>query len=328
MNNGSIIDFYALEKIAVEKSSLLKKVNKLTYFFCEVSDLLELFDLAKHDNDNILLNDLLNKIGVLKDEFLKFEMESFFSSERDSMDAFLEINAGSGGTESQDWVSMLFKMYTGWLTKKKFSYLINFLNYGDIAGLKNVSIKISGKYAFGFLKYESGVHRLVRKSPFDTNNKRHTSFASVFVYPVYEVCDNIKIIDSDLRIDTFRAGGAGGQHVNTTESAIRITHIPTKIVVQCQSERSQHQNKASALKQLTSKLKEFYFLENKKTKNLIEQSKLSISWGSQIRSYFLDKSIIKDLRTNLEIYDVDMVLNGHLDPFIFSVFDFKDCFYD
>lgn len=328
MINNSINDFNLVEKLSVERSILLKKVNKLNFFLNEVTDLLEFYNLAKIDNDSILLNDLCAKFDAFKNDFLKFEIESILSSDKDCMDAFIEINAGSGGTESQDWVSMLFKMYTNWFMRNKMSYFINSLTYGDIAGLKNVSIKVSGKYAFGLLKYESGVHRLVRKSPFDSNNKRHTSFASVFVYPVYEICDNVKIIDSDLKIDTFRSGGAGGQHVNTTESAVRITHIPTKIVVQCQSERSQHQNKAQALKQLKSKLKEFYFLEDKKTKNLIEQSKLSISWGSQIRSYFLDKSIIKDLRTKIEVYDVNMILDGNLDPFIFSIFDFKNDLYE
>lgn len=316
------------EKIFIEKSNLLKKINKITYFLSETADLLELFNLVKIDNDYNLLDDIFLKFNDLKREFTYFEMTSLFSSEKDSMDTFLDINAGSGGIDAQDWVNMLFKMYTGWAVKNNFKYFINSLTYGDIAGLKNVSIKILGQYAFGFLKHESGVHRLVRKSPFDSSNKRHTSFASVFVYPVSEVDNDIKIIDADLKIDTFRAGGAGGQHVNTTESAVRVTHLPTKIVVQCQSERSQHQNKAHALKQLKAKLQEFYFLEDKKNKQVVEQSKLSISWGSQIRSYVLDKSVIKDLRTNLEFYDINLVLSGYLDPFIFSIFDFKCRFYE
>lgn len=256
-------------------------------------------------------------------DFLNFEKEVIFTSERDFMDAFLEINSGSGGVDAQDWVNILLKMYSSWINKNGFSYIINFITYGDIAGIKNVSIKIKGKYAFGFLKGESGVHRLVRKSPFDSNNKRHTSFASVFVYPVLEVESNIKILECDIKIETFRAGGAGGQHVNTTDSAVRMTHLPTKLVVQCQSERSQHQNKTQAFKQLVSKIKEYYFLEEKKNKELVDKNKLSISWGNQIRSYFLDKSIIKDLRTNLEVYDVNLTLNGYLDPFIYSLFYFK-----
>jgi peptide chain release factor 2 len=304
--------------LLIEKSSILKKIDKLNYFNVGFSDLLELFNLAKNDNDFSFLKELYANFSKLKSEYLYFEMESFFSLEKDYMDAFLDINAGSGGIESQDWVNMLFKMYAGWANKHGFEYFINSITYGDVAGLKNISIRISGKYAFGFLKFESGVHRLVRKSPFDSNNKRHTSFASVFVYPVYESNDNVEIVDSDLKIDTYRSSGAGGQHVNTTESAVRIIHIPTKIVVQCQSERSQHQNRAHALKQLKSKLYEFKLLEKKRNKQELEESKLAISWGSQIRSYILDKAVIKDLRTGLEFYDVDLVLSGYLDPFIFS----------
>lgn len=219
-------------------------------------------------------------------------------------------------------------MYTSWAIKNNFVYSINSITYGDIAGLKNISIKILGKNVYGMLKNESGIHRLVRKSSFDSNNKRHTSFASVFVYPVFNKDIDLKINDCDLRIDTFRSSGAGGQHVNTTDSAVRITHLPTNIIVQCQSERSQHQNKSSAMKQLRSKLYQFYLLEEKKNKINIENSKLSISWGSQIRSYILDKSIVKDLRSNLELYDVDLVLSGNLNPFIFSVLYLKSWYYD
>jgi peptide chain release factor 2 len=284
---------------------------------------MDLYNLCKSDYDLNLLNNLSSSFKKLEIEFLDFEKEMVFISDRDHMNAFLEINSGSGGVDAQDWCSILLKMYTSWISKNGFSYIIDSISYGDISGIKNVSIRIIGKYAFGFLKCESGVHRLVRKSPFDSNNKRHTSFSSVFVYPILESDSSIKIADCDVKIETFRSSGAGGQHVNTTDSAVRITHLPTKLVVQCQSERSQHKNKAQAFKQLNSKLKEYYFLEEKKNKEVFEKNKLSISWGNQIRSYFLDKCIIKDLRTNLEVYNVELVLNGYLDPFIYSLFYFK-----
>lgn len=316
-------NFLECDKILIEKSVLLKKINKCDYFLNEINEILDLFNLCKLDNDIVLLNDLFLTFKKLESDLLNFEKEIIFVSDRDCMNSFLEINAGSGGVDAQDWCNILLKMYTSWICKNGFSYIIDSISYGDIAGIKNVSIRIIGKYAFGFLKGESGVHRLVRKSPFDSNNKRHTSFSSVFVYPILEFDSSVKILDCDIKIETFRSGGAGGQHVNTTDSAVRITHLPTKLVVQCQSERSQHQNKSHALKQIRSKVKEYYFLEEKKNRELSEKNKLSISWGNQIRSYFLDKCIIKDLRTNLEIYNVDLVLNGHLDPFIYSLFYFK-----
>lgn len=302
---------------------MLKQKNKCDKFFNEIKDILDLYNLLKIDNDFDLLNDLSLEFKKLELEFLNFEKDVIFKSDKDRMDVFFEINSGSGGIDAQDWVSILLKMYTSWINKNGFSYIINSITYGDVAGIKNVSIKVLGKYAFGFLKSESGVHRLVRKSPFDSNNKRHTSFASVFVYPVLEIDSSIKILDCDIKIETFRAGGAGGQHVNTTDSAVRITHLPTKLVVQCQSERSQHQNKTQAMKQLQSKIKEYYFLEEKKNKELADKSKLSISWGNQIRSYFFDKCIIKDLRTGIEFYNINLVLDGYLDPFIYSLFYFK-----
>jgi len=317
-NNFSEYD----EKI-IERSSLLKIVNKCNYFVTEIKDLIDLYNLLKIDDDIELLNKLFIDFKKMELDFLNFEKDIVFKSKKDCMDVFFEINAGSGGVDAQDWVSILFKMYTSWLNKSGFFYIINSITYGDIAGIKSVSIKVIGKYAFGFLKCETGVHRLVRKSPFDSNNKRHTSFASVFVYPVLDVDTSIKILDCDIKIETFRAGGAGGQHVNTTDSAVRITHLPTKLVVQCQSERSQHQNRTQAMKQLQSKIKEYYFLEEKKNKELSDKSKLSISWGNQIRSYFFDKCIIKDLRTGFEFYNINLVLDGYLDPFIYSLFYFK-----
>lgn len=284
---------------------------------------MDLYNLLKNDNDFDSLKKLFIDFKRLELDFFNFEKDIIFKSNKDRMDIFFEINAGSGGLDAQDWVFILFKMYTSWINKNGFSYIINSITYGEGTGIKSVSIKVLGKYAFGFLKCETGVHRLVRKSPFDSNNKRHTSFASVFVYPVLEIDSSIKILDCDIKIETFRAGGAGGQHVNTTDSAVRITHLPTKLTVQCQSERSQHQNKTQAMKQLQSKLKEYYFLEEKKNKELSDKNKLSISWGNQIRSYFFDKSIIKDLRTGVEFHNINLVLDGYLDPFIYSLFYFK-----
>ncbi len=239
------------------------------------------------------------------------------------MNSFFEIHAGSGGVDAQDWVSILFKMYTSWFKKHKFKYDVISSVEGDISGLKSVSLKVSGKYSYGWLKYECGVHRLVRKSPFDMNNKRHTSFASVFVYPENEDYLKIKLNESDLKIDTFKASGAGGQHVNKTNSAVRIRHIPTNLIVQCQSDRSQHKNKVYAIKQLKLKINTLNLINKKKSKEVFEKKKSDISWGNQIRSYFLDKSFIKDLRTNFERNDVSIVLNGDLDPFVFSILKLK-----
>lgn len=323
LNKKTFEENYCFDKLFLEQAALMKKKSKLDYYISELKELKDLFCLAKLDSDDELLRNISVNFKAIEKDFFSFEKENIFIEEKDKCDIFLEINSGSGGIDAQDWVSILFKMYSSWLIKNGFKYVINSLTYGEVAGFKNISIRVSGKYAYGFLKHENGVHRLVRKSPFDSNNKRHTSFASIFVYPVIDDIENIKLLDSDLKIDTFRSGGAGGQHVNTTDSAVRITHIPTRIVVQCQSERSQYQNKIHALKQLSSKLKEYNFLEKKKNKDLLEKDKLSISWGSQIRSYVIDKSIIKDLRTNMEYYNVDLVLNGFLDPFIYSIFYFK-----
>lgn len=312
-----------LNALFLKRSNLSKIVIKLRTFMDEVMDILDFVNLAKETNDSNLCLNLVDKFNILRDAIVKFEYETLFSAPNDYLNSFFDIQAGSGGIDAQDWVEMLLKMYTSWFEKRDFSYQVLNLSRGEIAGIKSVSMKVCGKYAFGWLKNETGVHRLVRKSPFNSNNKRHTSFASVFVYPDHdEKCDFV-LNDFDLKIDTYKSSGAGGQHVNTTESAVRITHIPTGIVVQCQSERSQHKNKSQALHQLRLKLNAMFLLSKKQEKDKMENGKLAITWGNQIRSYVLDKSRIKDLRTDFESSNINLVLNGNLDPFVFSVLDMK-----
>ena len=241
-------------------------------------------------------------------------------SPEDKFDAFLYIHPGSGGIDAQDLANVLLNMYISWGNRNNFNIDIIDINKGDTSGIKSSSIKFCGKHAFGLLKFETGIHRFVRKSPFDSGNKRHTSFISVFVYPDIPSVDNDVILkDGDLKIDTFRSGGAGGQHVNKTDSAVRITHLPTNIVVQCQSNRSQHKNKEMALRQLRCKLNEIELNKKAEVKDKLNSKKSYITWGNQIRSYILDKNIIKDLRTNLELNNVKLVLDGHIDYFIFSM---------
>ncbi len=239
-----------------------------------------------------------------------------FSGEMDANNAFLDIQAGSGGTEAQDWAEMLLRMYLRWAERKGFKTEIIELSPGEVAGIKSATIKVEGPYAYGWLRTETGVHRLVRKSPFDSGNRRHTSFAAVFVSPEVEDDIDVEINPADLRIDVYRASGAGGQHVNRTESAVRITHLPTGIVVQCQNDRSQHKNKATAMKQLKAKLYELELQKRRAEQEKVEESKADIGWGSQIRSYVLDQSRIKDLRTGVEVGNTQAVLDGDLDPFI------------
>ncbi len=244
---------------------------------------------------------------------------TLLSGEADNNDCYLEINAGAGGTESQDWAEMLSRMYTRWIEKKTFNGRIIDISNGDEAGIKSITIKVSGENAYGLLKNESGIHRLVRISPFDSQKRRHTSFASVWVYPEVTNAINIKIEQKDIRIDTYRASGAGGQHVNKTDSAIRITHLPSSIVVQCQTQRSQHQNKATAYKMLESRLYELELRKQDEKNNKIQSLKKDIGWGHQIRSYVMQPyRMVKDLRTNEETSDVNKVLDGEIDSFIFS----------
>jgi peptide chain release factor 2 len=247
---------------------------------------------------------------------LDLEFKRMFSGEMDPNDAFLDIQSGSGGTEAQDWAEMLLRMYLRFIEKQGFECEIVEASAGDVAGIKSATIHIKGPYAYGWLRTETGVHRLVRKSPFDSGNRRHTSFASVFVSPEISEDIEIDINPADLRIDTYRAGGAGGQHVNKTDSAVRLTHLPSGIVVQCQTDRSQHKNKAQAMKQLRAKLYELAIQKRDATQQALEENKSDIGWGSQIRSYVLDASRIKDLRTGLETGNTQAVLDGDLKPFI------------
>ena len=246
----------------------------------------------------------------------ELEFQRMFSGEMDSNNAFMDIQAGSGGTEAQDWANMLLRMYLLWGEKHGFKTKIIEVSEGEVAGIKSATVKFAGEYAYGYLRTETGVHRLVRKSPFDSGNRRHTSFASVYVYP--EVPDeiDIDINPADLRVDTYRASGAGGQHVNRTDSAVRITHLPTNIVVQCQSDRSQHRNRAAAMAMLKSRLYEWEMQKRRVEKQKLEETKADIGWGSQIRSYVLDQSRVKDLRTNVESGTPQTVLDGDLDKFI------------
>jgi len=255
-------------------------------------------------------------LAELEAKLEKLEFRRMFSGDHDSSDCYIDLQSGSGGTEAQDWTSMMLRMYLRWAEAKGFKTEVIEVSEGEVAGLKGATVKISGEYAYGWLRTETGVHRLVRKSPFDSSGRRHTSFASAFIYP--EIDDNIQIDinPSDLRIDVYRASGAGGQHVNTTESAVRITHVPTNTVVQCQNDRSQHKNKDQAMKQLRAKLFELEIQKQNAEKQANEDAKSDIGWGSQIRSYVLDDSRIKDLRTGVENRNTQAVLDGDLDKFI------------
>ncbi len=268
------------------------------------------------DNDKKLFEEMLDLHESTSSKLNELSFRQLFKGKDDYSSAYIDIQSGSGGTEAQDWVAMMLRMYIKWTEKHRFTSEITESSEGEVAGFKNVTIKVNGEYAFGWLRTETGVHRLVRKSPFDSGNRRHTSFASVFVYPQIDDSFVVEINPSDLRIDVFRASGAGGQHVNTTESAVRITHLPTKIVVQCQNDRSQHKNKESAMKQLRAKLYAHELNKKNEIKNQVESEKSDISWGNQIRSYVLDDSRIKDLRTNHETGNTQSVLDGNLDDFI------------
>ena len=272
--------------------------------------------LQRKKADDATLSEIERDLDTLEKDLAALEFRRMFQGEMDPANAFLEIQAGSGGTEAQDWAEMLLRMYLRWGEKRGFDTEIIELSPGDVAGVKGATVQFSGDHAFGWLRTETGVHRLVRKSPFDSGNRRHTSFASVFVSPEIDDDIEIEINPADLRIDTYRASGAGGQHVNRTDSAVRITHLPTNVVVQCQSERSQHQNKDKAFKQLRAKLYELEMLKRTAELQEIEDNKADIGWGSQIRSYVLDQSRVKDLRTMIERSDPDTVLDGDLDEFI------------
>lgn len=282
----------------------------------DLAELSELWQLAKVTQEEQMMTDLKASIAEFQGDVEKAEFCRMFANKLDTSNAFLEIQAGSGGTEAQDWAEMLMRMYLRWGERKGFSVEVLDCTAGEVAGIKGASIKFSGEHAFGWLRTETGIHRLVRKSPFDSGNRRHTSFAAVFVTAEIEDDSEVDINIGDLRIDTYRSSGAGGQHVNTTDSAVRITHGPSGLVVQCQSERSQHQNKAKAMAQLRAKLYEKQRLEKLQDQEAMAKNKDDISWGRQIRSYVLDQSRIKDLRTGIEVGNTQAVLDGDLDGFI------------
>lgn len=299
-----------------ERASLEAIVHAIDELSTGTSDTLEMLQMAAEEDDQGAVDDLQGEIDKLTAVLEKLEFRRMFDGEMDANNAFLDIQAGSGGTEAQDWAEMLLRMYLRWGDSRGFNTELIEVSAGDVAGIKSATIKFSGEYAFGWLRTETGVHRLVRKSPFDSGNRRHTSFASIFVAP--EIDDNIEIEinPADLRVDTYRASGAGGQHVNKTDSAVRLTHGPSGIVVQCQTERSQHQNRDNAMKLLRAKLYEMEVLKRSEEKQAMEDNKADIGWGSQIRSYVLDASRIKDLRTGVETSNTQAVLDGAIDPFI------------
>ena len=282
----------------------------------EYDELNELIKIT-NDDDEKLISEINKNTKELIEKVRKKEFENFLSGEADPNSCFLEVHSGAGGVEAQDWAEMIVRMYTRWCEKKKFNFEILEENSGEEAGIKSLTLKIDGDYAYGWLKKESGIHRLVRISPFDSNSRRHTSFASVWIYPVIDEKIEVNLNEKDLRIDTYRASGAGGQHVNKTDSAVRITHLPTKIVVQCQNNRSQHRNKATALSMLKARIYEMELQKKESEQQLKNQSKLEIGWGRQIRSYVMHPyKMVKDLRNNTEISNCNSVLDGNIDIFL------------
>jgi peptide chain release factor 2 len=299
-----------------EKRELDFIVNGLSNLAISLKDQCELFELARHENDDETLKVVLDESHSLEKSVEAMEFRRMFSHPMDPNNCFINFQSGSGGTEAQDWANMLLRMYIRYGERKGFKVEVLDISDGDIAGIKSATLKISGDYAFGHLRTETGVHRLVRKSPFDSGNRRHTSFASVQVYPEVDDSIEVDINPADLRIDTYRASGAGGQHINKTDSAVRITHIPTNTVVQCQDDRSQHRNRAEAMNMLRAQLYALELNKRNEEKQALEDAKTDIGWGHQIRSYVLDQSRIKDLRTNVEVGNTQGVLDGDLDPFI------------
>jgi peptide chain release factor 2 len=304
------------QTLGKEKRELDFIVNGLSNLASNLKDQCELFELARNENDDETLKVVLDESHSLEKSVEAMEFRRMFSHPMDPNNCFINFQSGSGGTEAQDWANMLLRMYIRYGERKGFKVEVLDISDGDIAGIKSATLKISGDYAFGHLRTETGVHRLVRKSPFDSGNRRHTSFASVQVYPEVDDSIEVDINPADLRIDTYRASGAGGQHINKTDSAVRITHIPTNTVVQCQDDRSQHRNRAEAMNMLRAQLYALELNKRNEEKQALEDAKTDIGWGHQIRSYVLDQSRIKDLRTNVEVGNTQGVLDGDLDPFI------------
>ena len=307
------------QKTIKEKKFQEDLINSYKVSYDELTDLSELNELATEENNKSIVLESIKNIRNLRKKVKENETKCFLSKENDSLDCYIEVHAGAGGTESQDWAEMLRKMYLKWSDGKNYtSQLIN-EHKGDEAGIKSSTIKINGDYVYGWLKSESGIHRLVRISPFDSGARRHTSFASVWIYPVVDESVDLEINEKDLRIDTYRSSGAGGQHVNTTDSAVRITHIPSKIVVQCQNERSQHKNKETCMNMLKARLYDFKIKKREQETQNLENTKSEIGWGHQIRSYVLHPyRLVKDNRTNYESSNPDKILNGEIDEFLES----------
>ena len=305
------------ETILKEKNNLEKLLNNYKIITSESKDLFDIYELALDEENNEIINETEINIKELFNKVKQVEIKCFLSNEHDTFDSYLEFHAGAGGTESQDWADMLRRMYMKWASKKNYKVQIISEHKGDEAGIKSSVIKINGEYINGLLKNESGIHRLVRISPFDSGARRHTSFASVWVYPVVSENIDIEILEKDLRIDTYRSSGAGGQHVNTTDSAVRITHLPTKIVVQCQNERSQHKNKETCMNMLKARLYDYEIKKKEKENENLANSKSEIGWGHQIRSYVLHPyKLVKDNRTNFESTSPENVLDGEIDNFL------------
>jgi peptide chain release factor 2 len=304
------------ESLGKERAQLESVIGQLERAGTILAESVELIELAEADEDQETVDEVRADIGRVEADVQRLEFLRMFNRKADESNAFLDIQAGAGGTEAQDWAEMLLRMYLRWCETNKFKTELIEVSSGEVAGIKSASIRVVGDYAYGWLRTETGVHRLVRKSPFDAGNRRHTSFASVFVSPEIEDTLEVEINPADLRIDVYRASGAGGQHVNRTESAVRITHNPTGIVVQCQNDRSQHKNKATAMKQLRAKIYELEEQQRRDEAQVVEESKSDVGWGRQIRSYVLDQSRIKDLRTGVESGNTEAVLNGDLNQFI------------
>ena len=305
------------QKVIKEKKFFEDLTNSLNSSVEKLNDFEDLNQLALEENNSDVQGEIIQNIKQLRSEIKKSEIKCFLSSEADPLDCYIEIHAGAGGTESQDWADMLRRMYLKWSDKKNFKSNLISEHRGDEAGIKSATIKIEGDYVFGWLKKESGIHRLVRISPFDSGARRHTSFASIWIYPVVDENINIEISEKDLRIDTYRSSGAGGQHVNTTDSAVRITHLPSKIVVQCQNERSQHKNKETCMNMLKARLYDHEIKKREEQNQNTENSKSEIGWGHQIRSYVLQPyRLVKDNRTNFESTSPDKILDGDLDEFL------------